>query len=145
MWAAVAERDVELLRRWVDVFNTRDIEALIRLCASDVELHSAFAAVGGAVYHGHDEMRTWHRDLEEAWGKEIRLESEAYFDLGEQTLTFYVYHGRGKHSGAEGAMPAAAVGRWRDELMTYAKVYLHRADALADLGVTEDELEPIAP
>src|ERR1700730_2785481 len=101
----MSERNIELLRRWVDVFNTRDIEALTRLCVSDVELHSAFAAVGGAVYHGHDGMRRWHRDLEEAWGEEIRLESEAYFDLGEQTLHFYVYYGRGKHSGAEVAMP----------------------------------------
>jgi hypothetical protein len=145
MRTAVSERDVELMRGWVGVFNTRDIEALIRLCASDIELHSAFAAVGGTVYHGHDGMRTWHRDLEDAWGDEIRLEYEAYFDLGEQTLGFYVYHGRGKHSGAEVAMPAAAVARWRDGLMAYTKVYLHRDDALRELDVTEDELEPIAP
>jgi ketosteroid isomerase-like protein len=141
----MSKRNIELMRRWVEVFNTRDIEALIRLSAPDVELHSAFAAVGGAVYHGHDGMRRWHQDLAEAWGEEIRLEYQAYFDLGEHTLGFYVYHGRGKHSRAEVAMPAAAVVRWRDDLATFVKVYLDRADALRDLGVTEDELQPIAP
>jgi hypothetical protein len=140
-----SERNVELLRRWIEVFNAREIEALIALCDPRIELHSAFAAVGGAIYHGHDGMRTWHRDLEEAWGEEIRLEPEAYFDLGEHTLSFYVYHGRGEHSGAKVAMPATSVTRWRDGLMTYVKVYLHRADALSDLGVNGDELEPIKP
>ena len=61
-----------------------------------------FAAVGGGVYYGHDGMRRWHRDLQEAWGEQIRLQPEAYFDLGEYMLTFFVYHGRGEHSGAEG-------------------------------------------
>lgn len=29
--------------------------------------------------------------------------------------------------------------------MAYFKGYAHREDALCDLGVSEDELEPIAP
>jgi hypothetical protein len=103
-----------------------------------------FAAVG-AVYHGHDGMRRWHRDLQEAWGEEIRLEPEAHFDLGEQALSFYVYHARGHHSGAGVATPATSVARWRDGLATYIKVYLDRAEALRDLGVSEDELEPLEP
>ena len=41
-------------------------------------------------------------------------------------------------------MPAASVAIWRNELMTYVKVYLDRADALRELGVSEDELDPIA-
>src|SRR5205807_4470651 len=100
------ERNVELNRHWFEVFNTRDIEALIELCDPDIELHSAFAVVDRAIYHGHDGLRNWHRDLKEAWGAEIRLDVEAYFDLGEHTLVFYVYHGRGQQSGAEVAMPA---------------------------------------
>jgi ketosteroid isomerase-like protein len=142
----MSARDIELLRRFDEAFNARDIEALIALFDPDIELHSAFAAVGGAIYHGHDEMRRWHRDLQETWGEDIHVEPEVYFDLGgEHTLTFYLYHARGRHSGAEAVMPATPLVRWRDGLMTYVKVYLDRADALRDLGVSEDELEPIAP
>jgi hypothetical protein len=78
-----------------------------------------------------------------AWAGEIRVAVEAYFEVGEHTLMFSVYHGRGQQSGAEVAMPASTVFRWRDGLMTYVKVYLQRADALSDLGVSEDELQPI--
>ena len=42
-------------------------------------------------------------------------------------------------------MAGAQVTRWRDGLMVYAKGYAHRADALRDLGVSEDELTPIDP
>jgi hypothetical protein len=58
---------------------------------------------------------------------------------------FYVGHAYGKQSGAEVTTPAAAVARWRDGLMVRYKVYLRREDALKDLGVSQDALEPIAP
>jgi ketosteroid isomerase-like protein len=141
----MSQEDVELWRKWIKAFNARDIEALIALCDPNIEFHSAFAAVGGATYRGHDALRTWHRDLREAWGEKIRVEPDAYFDLGEHTLTFSTYYARGLHSGAEVVMPATGVTRSRDGLVTYVKVYLDRAGALRDVGVSEDELEPIEP
>lgn len=122
----------------------RDVEALVALCDPGAELHSALAAVGGAVYHGHDGLRTWQREIDDAFD-EIRAEPEAFFDLTELTLAFYVQHVRGRQSGAEVAMPAAQVARWRDGLCVYFKVYARREDALRDLGVSRDALEPIAP
>jgi ketosteroid isomerase-like protein len=141
----MSERNVELTRRLFEVFNGRDIEAFIASCDPSIEFHSTFAAVGGAVYHGHQGLRTWHRDLEEAWGDEIRIEVEAYFDLGERMLAYNVLHGRGRHSGAEVTIEVAAVARWRDDLIVHFMTYVHREDALRDLGVSEDELEPIDP
>jgi ketosteroid isomerase-like protein len=137
--------NVERYRKAIAAFNARDIEALIAYFAADAEFHSAFGAVSGAVYHGHEGLRRWHRDLTEAWGEEIRAEAEAYFDLGEQLLTFYILHGRGGQSGVEVAMPVAHLVRWREGLIVYMKSYAHREDALSDLGVSEDALEPIAP
>lgn len=142
---AVSRENVELHRRLVEAFSARDVEGLVALCDRQVEWHSLFAAVGDTVHRGHDGVRTWHRDLEDAWGEEIRIESEAYFALGEHTLAFNVVHGRGRESGAEVAMPYAQVVRWRDGLVMYFKAYVDRDDALTDLGVSEDELEPIAP
>ena len=141
----MSEKDVELARAFTDAFNAHDIDTLISCCDPQIEFHSTFAAVGGAVYHGHDGMRRWHRDLEEAWENEIRSEPEAFFDLGEHTLTFTVLHGRGRQSGADVVLPMAAVTRSRDGLFVYYKAYIHREDALMELGVSEDALEPIAP
>ena len=141
----MSEQNIELLRRASEAFNARDIEAFIALSDPSIEWNSQMTVPGGAVYHGHDGLRQYFRDMEDAWGDELRAEPEAYFDLGEQTLLFYVLRGRGRQSGAEVAMPLAAVARWRDGLCAYWKAYFHREDALRDLGVPEDALEPIAP
>jgi len=141
----VSEQNIERLRGFTRAYNARDVEAFISYCDPNVELHSAFAAVGGAVYHGHGEVRRFFQDMEEAWGKEIRSEPEAYFDLGDHTLGFAVLRGSGRQSGSEVAMPIAHVARWRDGLIVYTKSYGRREDALSDLGVSENALEPIAP
>jgi ketosteroid isomerase-like protein len=141
----MSQENVELHRRAIEAFNARDLEAYIAYVDPSVEFYSVFAAVGGGAYHGHDGVRRWFRDLEDAWGEEVRIEPEAYFDLGEDTLGFNVMHGRGQQSDAEVAMPVAHVIRWRDGLSVYWKAYLHREDALRDLGVAEDDLEPIKP
>lgn len=104
-----------------------------------------FAAVGGAVYQGHAGARRWKRDLEESWGGRYRVEPEAFFDLGERTLMFGIQHGRGVQSGVDVEMEATGVATWRGGLCISHRAYVHREDALRDLGVTEDALEPIAP
>jgi len=141
----VYEQSVELHRRIYEAFNARDVDALVALCEPSIEVRSAFSAVSGAVYRGHDGVRRWQGDLKEAWGDEIRVEAEAYFDLGEHALAFDVLHGRGWKSGAEVALPGAAVTRWRDGQCVYFNAYAHRGEALRDLGVSEAALEPIAP
>lgn len=85
----MSEQNVELYRRVLEAVNARDMETVIALCDPQIEFHSAFAAVGGGVYHGHDGMRIFFEELKDAWeGGEIHLDPEAYFDLGEHTLTF---------------------------------------------------------
>jgi ketosteroid isomerase-like protein len=108
----VSAQNVELHRRGIDAFNARNVEAFIELGDPQIEFHSVYAAVGGAVYHGHDGTRRFFRDLEDTW-HEIRVEPEAYFDLGEHTLLYYVGHAQGRQSGAEVAGAWAQVCRWR--------------------------------
>lgn len=141
----MANENVESTRRISKAINTGNSDALVALCDPDIEVHSVFAAVGGAVYRGHDGARRWVRELQEAFGGRFRVEVETYFDLGEHTVAFGALHGRGGQSGAEVAMPAAGVTRWRDGLCISQKAYARRDDALRDLGVSEDALEPISP
>jgi hypothetical protein len=138
----MSEGCVEGMRRAVEAFNARDIDEVLTYFDPSIEFHSTFAVVGGGVYHGHEGMRSWHRDVQEVWGDEIRIEPEAFFDLGEQTLLFLVLHGRGQQSALEVAMPSTVVYTWRRDLVILAKHYADRDEALRDLGVSLDELEP---
>jgi ketosteroid isomerase-like protein len=141
----VSEQNVELHRRIFRAFNESDEDALVALCDPQIEVRSVYAAVGGAVYHGHDGVRQWQRDLLESFGGEFRVEPEAFFDLGERTLVFALLHGIGQQSGAEVAMMAFGVATWRDALCVSHKGYPNKEDALKDLGISEDALDPIAP
>ena len=114
-----------------------DDDALVALSDPQIEVHSVFATVGGAVYHGHDGVRRWQQDLEESWSGEFRVESQAFFDLGDQTLVSALIHGVGGLSGAHVAMPAFGVATWRDGLCISHKAYPNKQDALRDLGVSE--------
>ncbi len=129
----------------MEAFNAHDVDAFVAHFDRSAEFRSIFAAVGGATYRGRDELPRYFRDLRDAWGDQIRIEPEVYFDLGEHTLLFLTFHGRGRGSGAEVAMSLALLGRWRNGLIVYMRSYAQREDALRDLGVSEDELEPIAP
>lgn len=140
----MSAENVERARRMLEAFNARDIEALLTYLDPSIDFHSTFAVVGGGVYHGHEGMRTWHRDVEETWGDEVRVDPEALFDLGEQTLVFLVLHGRGQQSGVEVAMPSTVLYTWRGDLVVLGKHYAERDAALRDLGVSLDELEATA-
>jgi ketosteroid isomerase-like protein len=140
----VSERNVELHRRAVQAYNAPDIGAFIAYCDPQIEFRGAMAAVGGGVYRGHDGLRRWRLEREDVWD-EIRIEPEAFFDLGDHTLVFHVAHARGRQSGAEVAMANAQVARWREGLIVYLRTYLRREDALEELGVSEAALEPITP
>jgi SnoaL-like domain len=142
----VSAQNVELHRRGIEAFNTRNVEGLIAQSDPEIEWHSGVAAaIGSGVYQGHDGLRGWYREFQEVWGDDIQMEPEAFFDLGEYTIAFYVLRGRGKLSGAEVAMPNAQICKWRNKRCVYIKGYVKREHALEDLGVSEDHLEPIAP
>jgi ketosteroid isomerase-like protein len=140
----MSERNVELHRRIVEAYNARDLESFLAVSDPSVEFHAAWAAVVPMAYHGHEGIRTWVQETEAALS-EFQMTPEAYFDLGEHTLVFHVLRVRGRQSGAEVGMSGAVVARWRDGLCVYVRSYIHREDALSDLGVSEDELEPIEP
>jgi ketosteroid isomerase-like protein len=141
----LSKQTLELHRRLIDAYNARDMDAFIALCDPRIEVHSVFSAPGGAAYHGHDGVRKWLQGLEESWGKDFRVEPESFFDVGDDSLAFNVLHGHGIKSGVGVTMPTAQVVRAGYGLIVYVKVYAHREDALSDLGVSEDALEPIAP
>lgn len=135
--------NVELFRRIIDAGNARDIEAFVAGFDPSVEVNTTFSGVSGGVYHGHEGVRRWQQDLQEAWGDQIRMEPEVYFDLGEHTLVVGVLHGRGLHSGVEVHTPDVLVARWHHGLIVHHKTYRSKDRALSDLGVSEDGLEPI--
>jgi hypothetical protein len=141
----LSRENVDRHRRIMQAYAASDIAAAIALSDPQIELHTVFTAVGGGFYQGHDGLRRFQREFEDVWGGQFSIEPEVFYDLGDQTLAFTVVHARGQQSGAEATIQGAQLLRWRNGLCVYFKAYAHRDDALSDVGVPEDALEPIDP
>jgi ketosteroid isomerase-like protein len=124
----------ELVRRGLDAFNHGDLQTMLALLDSDVEIYSHPDTGNTGTYHGHEGFMQWLQLWLDAW-EEFRIEIrdiEALDD--EHVLAVTDQFGRGKGSGVpvelRGATYAFTI---REGRTTYVGLYLDRETALADL------------
>jgi ketosteroid isomerase-like protein len=141
----MSQANVEMMGRIVDVFNSRDMDKILSVAHTKIEIHTLFAAVGGSTYYGRAGVRRWHEEMVQIFPDELRVEPEAYFDLGDGVLAYLLLYGRGGQSGVDVRAPIAQIHRFRDGLDIYWKSYVDRGEALRELGVSENDRERIGP
>src|SRR3954464_14737491 len=116
--------NVELAGRVLDALARRDAARLIGLCDPEVRWQSFFAEVAfgrGGGYRGHDGIRQYVGDLNDAW-EIVRGEVDEGLGVGDIALLVGRIHYRGKTSGVETASPAGWIFRFR-----HGRVILFRA------------------
>ena len=105
----MSEENAELLRRAVEAYNRRDIEALVAELDPEVEWHPALPGLlvgAAAIYRGHDGIAEMFRDFYEVLD-EIQFEYSEIQDLGDRVVAIGEVRVRGKASGAETRSPYA--------------------------------------
>jgi ketosteroid isomerase-like protein len=135
----VSGENAELLKRAVDAYNRRDLDALLRELDPGIEWLPALPGLlGGAaqVYRGHAGIAQMFHDLFEVLD-EIRFEYSDVRDHGDRVIAIGQIRVRGKASGAETESPYANVAELRDGKGIRIRGYLEPADALAAVGLTE--------
>jgi ketosteroid isomerase-like protein len=118
------------------------MDTIIEYTAPDVVAERLGFGGPDARYRGHAGLREWFQDVHEVYA-DFRLQPETYFDSAEQTLVLSVQRGRGRYSRAPVAMPIAQIFRWRSDQIVHIKTYGRRDDALSELGITEQCLQPV--
>ena len=122
-----------LVRRFVDAYNSRQLEAQIELCDPEIELVPLRAVLEETIYRGHDGIRRFARDLAESW-------SEAHVELlelevrGEQALSVGCMRLKGRSSGAVTEVTGAAAWSMRDERLLRMAYHPTVPDARRELG-----------
>jgi ketosteroid isomerase-like protein len=99
---AVSQENLELVTRWVGAINRADADELIELADPSVDylpyLGSVFGE--GGAYRGHDGLRKYVRDLDEAWSA-YSVEIHRLEDLGDEVLMEGRLRATGRSSGLE--------------------------------------------
>jgi ketosteroid isomerase-like protein len=135
----MSQENVEALKSAFDASNRRDIEGLLAVVHPDVEWYPAIAALleGEArMYRGHEGVREWFRDQEEAFA-EVHLDYSEFRDFGERVIGIGRLRARGKASGAETESPVAWVVEFKNGKAIHAKAYLEPSEALEAAGLRE--------
>jgi ketosteroid isomerase-like protein len=135
----MSEENVEMVRRALEAYNRRDIEAVLEIHDPDVEWHPALQALLGGeatVYRGHEGVREFLRDLDEAFA-ELQIVIADTRDLGDQVVAIGHAHGRGRESGAETETPIGYLVDFRNGKVTRVLSYLDPTEALKAAGLSE--------
>ena len=95
------QENVEIARALIDAVARQDVTRLIELTDPEVEFHSFMAQLGeGGVYHGHDGIRRYVKDLGDAW-EFLRTEIDSFLAAGPIVVLVGRLRYRGKGSGVE--------------------------------------------
>jgi ketosteroid isomerase-like protein len=93
----MSHKNVKLVRKTLDAYARRDVDALRKLADPDVELDwSASRAWLAGVYRGFNETLRFYEDYFEAFD-EIVIEPDRFIDLGDSVVVPNVAHQLGRH------------------------------------------------
>jgi ketosteroid isomerase-like protein len=134
----VSQENVETFKRGSDAVERRDIEALLAELDPGVEWHPAIAALLGeaTMYRGHEGVREWLRDQDEAFA-ESRIDYSEIRDLGERVVAIGQLRVRGRESRAEIESPVGWIVEFKNGKVIQAKAYLDPKQALEAAGLKE--------
>lgn len=129
MSAQTAER----ARRVMDAVGRRDLEFLTRETHPDVEWQSFFRLRGEVGYLGHEGLRQWAADLDDAF-EVARPEIDDVIAVGETVVVVGRLRYRGKESGVETATPTGWLLCFRDGRVTRFRAFSEPEQALRRIG-----------
>ena len=135
----MSQENVDLARRVLDTLARRDVSALVELSDPEVWWHSFFAEVTfgrGGGYRGHDGIRQYVRDLNDAW-EIVRAEVDDAIGVGSIALLVGRIHYRGKASGVETASPAGWMFKFRDGKVLRFRAFREPEQVLEAAGLSE--------
>jgi len=96
----MSQENVEVVRRFVEAFNARDVDLLVSLSAEDSEWRPFRAQLEGIVYEGHEGVRQFLSDMDEDW-ETFRIDALEFHDRDECVAVIGRVKARGRGSSVE--------------------------------------------
>jgi ketosteroid isomerase-like protein len=133
----MTDENVELVRRVTDVMDSEGFAAalpvFLEAAHPDVEWQEDEAWPGSASYRGREAVRQVIVDRMATLDFDQR--TEELIPVGDRVVTFVVWGGRGRTSGAQAEMSLAIVWTIREQAITRLEFFLDRAAALEAVGL----------
>lgn len=132
----MSQENVEIVKRLMDAFNERDVEAFAQSTTPDFEWFTSMMAVEGEIFRGRDGIDTYFARMREAWD-EFRGLADDLRDLGERVLWLGRLQARGRGSGVPISTPLDVLFDLRGGRVSRMHSFLDHDEALQAAGISE--------
>jgi ketosteroid isomerase-like protein len=135
----VSQENVDVVLGLSEANNRRDWDAVFAAYAPDIEWEDCSGLWGDwGVARGHEGLReAWRRWFQVLGDVNWRIEGTP-IDAGDDVVTTYQVHGRGRGSGVEVDQRITLLWTLRDGRVARVRAYLERAEALEVAGLSEE-------
>jgi len=132
----MSRENVEVVKRGIAAYNSRDINAVYELATPDFEWVPAIVAmIEGESVRGRDGMERYFQEIADTW-EDYRLAIDELRDLDTSVLALGRIEARGLGSGARVDTSWGAIFEFRGGLMSHAHAYLDRDELLRAAGLS---------
>ena len=133
----MSEAGVETLRRFYELWNSGDLEALTELFDLEAEVRPALSTfLASTTYRGRTGVADWYAETNEPWA-DLCVEPKRFLDVGEQVLGIVRLVARSPGAHVDVETQIAHVATVRDGLIVRLDGYEEPSAALAAVGRQE--------
>jgi ketosteroid isomerase-like protein len=134
---AMSDANVSLVRQLIEAFNSEDIDRVLALAHTDVEIEiSPDVSAEPDVYLGHDGMRRYFQSFRDAM-VDIRFEAEQIWEIDAAVVVALLLTATGRQTAIVVEQRSAGVWTFREGKLFGIRAYASPADALAAAGLVE--------
>ena len=135
----MSQQNVEIVRRCLEFWVSRDWSAAPELLDPNVEFDLSRNVFNPAIYRGMSGIEQMVAAVDEAWD-EFRFEGDEFLDAGNQVVTAGTAKGKGPGSGVQVSMKIYQVWTLRDsKVVRMVGGYRDRREALEAAGLSEQD------
>jgi ketosteroid isomerase-like protein len=134
---AMSDANVSLVRQLIEAFNSEDIDRVLALADTDVEIEiSPDVSAEPDIYLGHDGMRRYFQSFRDAM-VDIRFEAEQIWEIDAAVVVALLLTATGRQTAIVVEQRSAGVWTFREGKLLGIRAYASPADALAAAGLVE--------
>ena len=132
----MSRENVEIVRRWIDSFNRRDIEGLVGLTEPGFEMKSLLVAIESDTRGYAEFPHAYFEQIDDAY-EQFQSVPDEFVDAGSAVLVVTNIEWRGQRSGAHGRTPVVAAFWLRDGRVHREETFTDRVEAVEAVGLSE--------
>jgi uncharacterized protein len=130
----LSTENVQIVRRMVEAFNDRDLEAMFAALHPQAALHPLRAQLEGKAYVGHEGLRELLADFDQDW-EYVQMDPEDFQGVDDSVVVLGRLRARSRASGMDLDVPMGFVWTLRDGKVVEGRTFSDPADAMRAAGL----------